>query len=141
MTGYRRREEEALTEMALPKEDDTPPPEDDFSRLMKKIRRTREEKEEAEVLEKRQEESRLKNLDEIDRRLTEKIRTKEPEPEKGSTSQEAALVQAKQTAVNEKLADIERQRQREEKYRRQTKRHQAKHNSHRPYEKQIRRGG
>ncbi len=96
--------------------------EDEFTRLMKKIRQTQEEKEEAKLLAGEQEESRRRNLDEIDRRLTEKLRLQDDTAEQEKGAQDTALEQAKRMAVNEKRAELERLRQRELKLQGQARR-------------------
>ena len=116
---------EALTEMddkEIDNKEIDNKEEDEFTRLMKKIRKTQEEKEEAKLLAGEQEESRRRNLDEIDRRLTEKMRSQDTTAEQRKGAQDTALEQAKRVAVNEKRAELERLRQRELKLQGQARR-------------------
>lgn len=90
--------------------------EDEFTRLMNKIRRTQEEKAEAKQLANEQEENRQRKLDAIDRKLTEKIRSREQVPDQTAATQDIALEQAKRAAMSEKQAEAELRRKRERKY-------------------------
>ena len=112
------------TEASLPNTETmdiiSPQPEDEYSRLMRRIRRTREEKESARLFEQSQEANRLRNLDEIDRHLSEKMRRSESAAGNQEATENIALERAKQAALSEKRAEMEKRWQREEKLHRQT---------------------
>ena len=125
---YQSREEEALTEMeplepasddTEAEPDDTPESEaaekaeDEYSRLMKRIRQTREDKKAAEIIAHKQEENRQQNLTEIDRRLSEGIAAQNIKEEK-SHEKDVDLERAKKEAANQKQAEAEKRKAREQ---------------------------